>query len=609
MNFLPEFPQEIVERVRSHVDIVQVIGEHVRLERKGRAFWGLCPFHSEKSPSFHVDPEKQLYYCFGCQAGGNAYSFLMEYSKMPFFEALENLAERAGIELPQQVDDQEAMLRKQQRERDLKIMSWAAEVFVKQLINEQLGKVARDYLAKRGLSADLMNSLKIGYSLPAWGTLIERGQKAGISTDELIRVGLAVQGDSTAYDRFRHRVMFPICDRRGQIIAFGGRVLDDSQPKYLNSPETPIFHKGRELFGLDRAARAIGTAGFAIVVEGYMDAITPWQYGVDNVVASLGTALSQDHAHILKRYTNEVNLCFDADIAGQNAALRGMDILRKAGISVKVTQLEQGKDPDDYLRKFGKERFLSLVTESALPLVEYRILQLSKEHDLSIPNGLGAFAAQVAKTVAEVENAVERDGYIKKALQSYRLPEGAFMQELAKVLGKLAYTDKLTIRRHNTSDRGLIATQSGWVKASRLLIHLMVRFPRHREKLFQFWSEIGFPEGKYQQLATWLLHDVAETDDPISLAHELPSDLKSELVGAYNEQIIEENAIEMANECFVKIEEHHIDQEVEGVMKDVESANSSEERNQLLLKRRDLGIRKKRLRERKVPSRGGISLE
>ncbi|MDP3488107.1 MAG: DNA primase, partial [Bacillota bacterium] len=329
------------------------MGEHVRLERKGRAFWGLCPFHSEKSPSFHVDPEKQLYYCFGCQAGGNVYSFLMEYNKMPFFEALENLAERAGIELPQQVDDQEAMLRKHQRERDLKIMSWAAEIFVKQLTNEQLGRVAREYLAKRGLSAELMDSLKIGYSLPAWGTLIERGQKAGISTDELIRVGLAIQGDTTAYDRFRHRVMFPIRDRRGQIIAFGGRVLDDSQPKYLNSPETPIFHKGRELFGLDRAARAIGTAGFAIVVEGYMDAITPWQYGIDNVVASLGTALSQDHAHILKRYTNEVSLCFDADVAGQNAALRGMDILRKAGISVKVTQLEQGKDPDDYLRKFG----------------------------------------------------------------------------------------------------------------------------------------------------------------------------------------------------------------------------------------------------------------
>jgi len=221
---------------------------------------------------------------------------------------------------------------------------------------------------------------------------------------------------------------------------------------------------------------------------------------------------------------------------------------------------------------------------------------------------LGAFAAQVAQEVAQVENAVERDGYIKKALQSYRLPEGAFMQELAKVLGKSAYTDKLTIRRHNTSDRGLIAMQSGWVKASRLLIHLMVRFPGHRKKLFQFWSELGFPEEKYQHLAMWLLHDVAETDDPISLAHELPSDLKSELVGAYNEQIIEENAMEMANECFVKIEEHLIDQEVERVMKDYESATSPE-RKQLLSKQGDLVRNKKRLRERKVPSRGGICLE
>lgn len=598
-----------MERVRSHIDIVQVVGEYLRLEKRGKDYWGLCPFHSEKTASFSVSQEKQMYYCFGCHAGGNAISFLMEYNKMSFPEALENLADRAGIDLPQQTDDADIAEQRRQREHDLKVMNWAVEVFSRQLSNAELGKVPREYLTKRGLSQELIESLRLGYSLPGWGTLIERAQKSDIAVEDLLRVGLVAQGDSKPYDRFRNRLMFPIRDRRGQVIAFGGRVLDDSQPKYLNSPETALFHKSKELFGLDRAARAIGAAGMAIVVEGYMDAITPWQYGIDNVVASLGTALSTDHAHILKRYTSEVRLCYDSDSAGQNAALRGMEVLRKAGLNVKVVQLDQGKDPDEFLRKFGAVKFRSLVEDSALPLVEYHLLQLSKEHDLTSPAGLGAFAASSAKVLAAVENAVEREAYVKKALHQYRLPEGPFMEELAKILGKTAYTDKVTIRRYNTSDRGLIATQSGWVKAARLLLHLMTNFPKLRTTLFKYWLELGFPEEKYRHLATWLVEDIGHTSDAMSLAHELSTELKSELAAALSEQILEENTVEMANECFVKIEEHLLDREAESVLRDIESANSPEDRNMLLLRRQELVSRKKKLRERKVPSRGGICLE
>jgi len=609
VRLLPEYPQDIIERVRSHVDIVQVIGEYLRLERKGRDYWGLCPFHNEKTSSFSVSQEKQMYYCFGCQAGGNVISFMMEHNKMSFSEAMEHLAERAGVELPQLENDSEARLRKQQRDRDIKLMSWACEVFAKQLANKELGKESLKYLTGRGLSAELISELKLGYSLPGWGTLIERAQKVGISTDELLRVGLAVQGESSSYDRFRHRIMFPIRDRRGQVIAFGGRVLDDTQPKYLNSPETALFRKSRELFGLDRAARAIGSAGFAIVVEGYMDAIMPWQFGIDNVVASLGTALTSEHAFILKRYTNEVTLCYDSDAAGQNATMRGMEILRKAGLIVKVARLEQGKDPDEFLRRFGKESFLSAVKEQATPLVEYRLEQLRKESDLSSPSGLGVFAEKCARVLAEVENVVERQGYIQLAVERYKLPEGAFMQELAKILGKAAYTDKVTIMRNNTSDRGQIASQSGWVKASRLLLLVMSRFPVHRGRLYSVWTEVGFSDEKYRHLAAWLAKDLEEADDPISLAHELSPELKSELIASYNEQILEENVIEVANECFVKIEEHHLEHEAESLLRAIESANSPAERNILLLKRQELVSRKKKLRERKVPSRGGISLE
>ncbi|MBS3938400.1 MAG: DNA primase [Peptococcaceae bacterium] len=594
---MPSYPREFVERVRSSADILQVVGEQVRLTKKGRNFWGLCPFHGEKTPSFSVSQEKQMYYCFGCQAGGNALSFLMEHNKMSFHEAVEKLAERVGLELPtHQIDDQELLIRRRERERSLKVMEWATATYHRQLQNDSLGREAREYLSKRGLSTDLVAALNLGYSLPPWRTLLERAEKEGYTPQELLQSGLAVQGEKGPYDRFRHRLMFPIRNRQGQVIAFGGRVLDDSQPKYLNSPETALFHKGQELFGLDRAGKVITKAGYAVVVEGYMDALTAWQHGIDNVVASLGTALTTEQVTILKRYTNQVTLCYDADEAGQAATLRAIEVLRRLGMQGGVAVLGGSKDPDDYLRLHGKDDFLQSVTTAALPFIEYRIEQLAQGADQNTPASRGLFAASVAKLLAEVENAVEREGYLDRAMLKYHLPQESFRQELSKALGRPATTDKLSKQRHNISGKEIVLPKAGWLKAARTLMYLMATQPGERVSIYHRWRDLGFCEERHRQLATWMAEDLTIAEDPVALAHELSGDLKSELLVALSEQTLEENTISMANECFIAIEEHNLSLEIVRIDSAIEAAVSLEERNSWLKERTATVLRKKKLR-------------
>ena len=601
---MPEYGRELVESVVNSVDIVQVVGEHVRLEKRGKSFFGLCPFHAEKTPSFNVNQEKQMYYCFGCQAGGNVLSFVMEHNKLTFPEALENLAERAGVALPAlRTDAPDVLAKRQARERDLKITAWATDVFHRQLLNESLGREARDYLLQRGLSLDLITALKLGYSLAGWNTLLERAVTQRIGEAELLRLGLVVQGEKGIYDRFRHRVIFPIRNRQGQVIAFGGRLLSDSKevaaPKYMNSPETPLFSKGRELYGLDRAAKAIAQAGFAIVVEGYMDAITPWQYGIDNVVATLGTALSPEHAQVLGRYTKAVSLCFDADIAGQNAALRGIEVLGGKGLAVRVALLTASKDPDEFLRKFGREQFLTAVSSDALAATMYRILHLSKQHDRNTPQGLGVFGAEAAKVLAGISNALERDAYVKQVVRLYKLPEDAFLMELSKSQGQQP-TDKLPKTRHTIADKGgAKAVAPGWVRAARILLYILAKHEESRQPLFGLWARVGFIEEKYRHLATWLTRELGPGDDPMHLAHELAPELKSELAAALTAETLEENVRDVANECFVKIEEQALTLEIARLQEALGGAEG-ETRGALAAQLADLQRRKKAPQREKV---------
>ncbi|HSL93020.1 MAG TPA: DNA primase [Bacillota bacterium] len=599
------FPQELVERINDRTDIVQLIGEQIKLEKKGKDFWGLCPFHSERTPSFSVSQEKQMYYCFGCHAGGNSVSFLMEHNKLTFPEAIEQLADRAGIDLPRQEDDGRVLEARKQRERALRLMAWASEVYHRHLQNPELGRVAREYLHQRGVSPQIIDELKLGVSLGG-SSLIQKAAQQGIDAQELIGVGLAGQSDTGQYDRFRGRIMFPIRDRRGRVIAFGGRILGDGQPKYLNSPENPLFNKSRELYGLDRAGKSISSLGYAIIVEGYMDAIMAWQYGVDNVVASMGTALSIGHAQILKRYSEKVSLCFDADGAGQAAALRGMDVLQKAGFEVRVAVLDEGLDPDDYLRRFGQEAFVRLTRDDAMHLVEYRLDRLAADADLGTPEGLGQFSARAADVLAQIENEVARQSYVSLLVGKYRIPEGPFLSELRKRLGT---RDRSQQQKPGVTPPPIVIKYSpGWQKAAGTLILLMARNPAMRRIVFEVWSRLGFADKRHEDIAKWLLNDIGDAD-PQGLMHELPHDLQSELARAFNQVIMEGNPVRVANDCFVKIEEHQLDISSQRLMREAESAGDQNEKNGLRQQAQEVMKKKKSLRERPPGSQGGIYLE
>ena len=603
------FSQELVERINDRTDIVQLIGEQLKLEKKGRNFWGLCPFHPERTPSFSVSQEKQMYYCFGCHAGGNSVSFLMEHNKLTFPEAVEQLAERAGIEVPRLEGDDRVLEARKHRERALRIMSWATEVYYRNLRNAELGRSAREYLDRRGVSQEMIDELKLGLSLPG-STLVQKAVQHGIETMELLNVGLAVQGESGHYDRFRGRIMFPIRDRRGRVIAFGGRILGDGQPKYLNSPENPLFNKSRELYGLDRAGKSISAQGHSVIVEGYMDAIMAWQHGVDNVVASMGTALSVGHAQVLKRYSDKVSLCFDADGAGQAAALRGMEVLQKAGFEVKIAVLDDGMDPDDYLRRFGPEAFVQLVRDSAIHLVEYRLLRLAADADLGTPEGLGQFSARAAEILAQVENEVARQSYVSLLVDKHKIPEGPFHSELRKRLGRGERRQQQKPFEAGPSPPQL-QSSPGWQTAAGTLLRLMAEHTTVRGSIYAVWGGLGFADKRHEAIAKWLVNDVGDAR-PREIMHELTQDLQSELARAFNQEILEGNPLRVANDCFVKIEEHQIDVSSQRLMREAESAGDRgdvEKKKDLIRQSSELKRKKKSLRERPPGSQGGIYLE
>ncbi|MDP3058359.1 MAG: DNA primase, partial [bacterium] len=551
--------------------------------------------------------EKQMYYCFGCHAGGNVFSFLMEHNKTSFSEALQQLADRAGLEVPSEGISADALARRKARQHDLMIMEWATKIYHQQLKNETLGSSAREYLEKRGLSASLIDELQIGFALPHWSTLTDRAAKEGYSAEELARVGMSVERDGGGmYDRFRNRVMFPIHNRAGRVIAFGGRVLDNTQPKYLNSPETPLFHKGKELFGLHRAFRAIAQEGYAIIVEGYMDACTAWQFGFHHTIASLGTALTTEQAALLKKYTTAVVLCFDSDSAGQNASLRGVDVLRQEGFMVRVAVLENGLDPDDYLRQRGPQKFRELITKDAMPVVEYQVKRIADSLDLGRPEELGSLAKQIAQLLASVNNEVERQVYIDRFAKTYRIPQAAFADELAKhskgrrTPSKHIYQDKALPSRH---------ASAGWVKAALTLIRIMIDYPVGRKAILEAWQDIGFVDSSQEHLCKWLANDLSPKDVPQTIAHELANELQSLLASAYISSNLEENATQVANECLLKLEQHAVDLEILRQTQLLNTAYEPLQHNILLVNLQKLFVLKNSLKEKVAPSKGGIRLE
>ncbi|MDP4126986.1 MAG: DNA primase, partial [Bacillota bacterium] len=408
-------PEEIIEEVRLRSDIVEVVSEYVSLQRKGKNYLGLCPFHSEKTPSFTVTPEKQMFYCFGCHTGGNIFSFVMKKENWSFVESVQNLAFRYGVSLPEKERSPREQEEIRHQRRFEEINEWAASYFQDLLLNSPEGEPGRHYFTKRGIDLETMKNFRLGYTTDRWNGLVEYMQGRGVQPQELVEAGLALERGTPGkggrfYDRFRNRVLFSILDRRNHPIAFGGRVLDDSLPKYLNSPETSFFNKGHHLYGIHRAHQGIREEEYALLVEGYMDVIALQKAGFPNAVASLGTALTRDQAKLLRRYTQRIVILYDSDAAGIQAALRGGEILRDAGMRVDVLTLTGAKDPDEFIKSYGVEEFKKALS-NVVTYVEYKYRTLVQDAPpQSIPEK-AELVIKLAPDILKVISPVEREGY------------------------------------------------------------------------------------------------------------------------------------------------------------------------------------------------------
>lgn len=425
------YSDELIEEIRTNNDIVDVISKYVTLKRSGRNFFGLCPFHKEKSPSFAVSPDKQIFHCFGCGAGGNVIHFISKIEGLDFKDTLELLANRANIELPtleNSEDDKTARLKSKVYE----INKIAAEFYHENLY-KPTSKMAQEYIKKRKLDNRTLKAFLIGYA-GNFNELYLLLKQKGFTEEEMLASSLVKRTDNGGYmDSFRKRLMFPIQDVRERVIAFGGRVLDDSKPKYINSPENIVYSKGRNLFGLNVAKKH--DTKRIIIVEGYMDAISLYQRGITNVVASLGTAMTESQGRLLRRHSEQVILGYDADGAGQAAILRGMEILQNLGCDIRVLQIEGAKDPDEYVLKYGPERFQRCV-DNSISLVEFKVKVLLKELNIENTNDKIKFLNEIAKILSKITNQIEREIYVDKIAREYKISKEAIYAEINKLIYK-----------------------------------------------------------------------------------------------------------------------------------------------------------------------------
>lgn len=427
---MARYSEEIIDEVRQSNDIVDVVSQYVHLKRSGRNYFGLCPFHNEKSPSFSVSPDKQIFHCFGCGVGGNVFTFLMKIEGIGFVEAVQMLAERANIQLPT-LENREDAAKEALKSKVYKVNEFTAEYYHQNLY-KPTSKMAQEYVKKRKLSNDTLKSFRIGFS-GKFDELYKELKKQGFGNQEILESGLVNKNDRGEYiDRYRNRLMFPICDARGRVIAFGGRVLDDSKPKYINSPENIVYSKGRHLFGLNVAKKSNEIKKRILIVEGYMDVISLHQRGITNVVAPLGTALTQAQGWLLRRNSEQVVLSFDSDEAGLKAKIRAMDILQDMGCDVRVLQMEGAKDPDEYIIKYGNARFNVLV-ENALSVIEFKVKLLKQDLNLENTSDKIKFLNEIAKIIAKVDNTIEREVYIEKIAKQYDISKEAIYAEVNKL--------------------------------------------------------------------------------------------------------------------------------------------------------------------------------
>ncbi len=587
------FSEDKISEIIEKNDIVDVISEYMTLKRSGGNYGALCPFHSEKTPSFSVSPSKQIFNCFGCGVGGNVITFIQKIERINFVEAVKLLAERAGVQLEEDKDPKQLERAKLQKSL-YKINTEAARFFYSNL-NKNAN--AMEYLKRRGLSETIIKRFGLGFAPDRWHDLMDFMKRKGIGTELLYKAGLIVRNKDGEryYDKFRNRVMFPIIDLKGNVIAFGGRVMDDSKPKYLNSPDTPVFNKGYNIYGLNFVKKVQNLENI-IVVEGYMDAIALHQFGVENAVASLGTAFTENQARLLKRFSNEIIISYDSDLAGQTATMKGLSILEKEGCIVKVLSLPSGKDPDEYIRKEGVDAFRERIRKS-VSLIEYKLENLKKGLDINNIQDRIKFTKGFSEIMKDVESNVEVDAYIKKYSNIMQVNESALYAELNRLRDK----NKNGNNKHNilNSKKTELELKKGEIIAEIYLLNICIYYFEKAKNIFEQLEPADFSNDIHMRIAE-IIQKSAREGKKITAGEIIGyfenDDEKSKVAGIFSQKLPEANIDSLAESSVEKVRHSKLDRRIQGMIEKMEEkykAGEAEEANRLFVEIKELQKKKR----------------
>ena len=545
------YPDELIEEIRSRNDVVDIISGYVRLQKKGNSYFGLCPFHNEKSPSFSVSPGKQMYYCFGCGAGGNVITFLMKYENMGFSEAVKSLAERAGISLPEPEYSEEMKRKENKRQRLFAVNKEAAKYFYYQLRAPQ-GQQGLEYLSGRQLTEETMKQFGLGFANVSSNDLVQYLRSKGYEEQDILDAGLAAMDERYGlHDKFWNRVMFPIQDANHRVIGFGGRVMGDGKPKYLNSPETLIFDKSRNLYGLNFARTS--RAKNIILCEGYMDVIAMHQAGFNQAVASLGTAFTSGQAGLLRRYAETVILAYDSDGAGVNAAMRAIGILKEVGLPGKVLDMKPYKDPDEFIKNLGKEAFQERIDQAENSFFfEIRILQQS--FDMNDPGSITNFHREIAKKLCQFEEEVERNNYLQAVAKRFQIDPDSLKKLVVSYAAKTGGVKPIERPKSATGqdNRKKNTPEENIKKSQRLLLTWLVEEPETYGQIKKYISTEDFTEELYRKVAE-LLFDSLEKGEMnaasiISMFED--EEIQQQVAEVFNTKVISLNTKEEKENAF-----------------------------------------------------------
>lgn len=577
------YSDEILDEVRSTNDIVEVISQYVHLKRSGRNYFGLCPFHNEKSPSFSVSPDKQIFHCFGCGVGGNVISFISKIEGIGFKEAIENLAERANIKLPT-IENNVDSKKEELKSKVYKVNTFAADFYHKRLYQKE-AKIGQDYIKKRKLNSETLESYKIGFS-GTFDELYKALKQQGFSETEILESGLVNKNEKGMFiDRYRNRLIIPIFDERNRVIAFGGRVLDDSKPKYINSNENIIYSKGRHLFGLNVAKKS--DTKKLLIVEGYMDVISLHQRGITNVVASLGTALTQSQGWLLRKNCEQVILGFDSDGAGQTAIVRAMEVMQNMGCDIRVLQMTGAKDPDEYVIKFGSANFQKLM-DNAISLIEFKVKVLKKDLNLENASDKIKFLNEIANLISKIDNTMEREIYIEKIAKGYNISKEAIFAQVNKIKYSSSQDKKILeksykVQKTNINNQTENIISEELKKRENTLISILINEPQNFEFIKQKINPEDFKFNLNKVIIEELYKELQKDNYNISsiLDHIESEEVQNHLTAIMAEDYGITDNKKAIEDIFARYEREKLEKRRDEVLKQIDESQDANKKKEL----------------------------